>query len=261
MKLDSFSPMRRGILVLPLLFLLTERADGEAGQNGLFARFDLAESCAGWLAGFADYPAGQELFYELTAECANGETNLNRGIFLSGANHSDDLFMFIKHPVGGLTPSCLYQLEARVVILSKAPTGCIGAGGDPGASVYVKFGASTEEPAPVLQTNGWLRMNVDKGNQSLGGTNAEVIGDIATGITNCFNTQYVLKELETPSPFITQSDSNGTLWIFAGTDSGFEGRTSLFFTQLEVHLRPASSDSVEHSTNHGDVLDCDVIQQ
>jgi hypothetical protein len=248
----------RAIDVAFFVFAFANWAAADPGRNGLSACFDLTGSCADWQAGFADYPAGQESYYELTAQCADDATNLNPGYFLSGANHSDDLFMFIKHPICGLKPADTYVLEASVTFLSEAPTGCIGVGGDPGASVYVKFGACAVEPAPALQPDGMLRMNVDKGNQSLGGTNAVVLGNIATGSTNCFNEQYELKKLQTPVPLIASSDENGALWIFVGTDSGFEGRTSLFYTRVSVHLHRAHGEAeTETPTNKHDSDGCD----
>jgi hypothetical protein len=243
-----------------VFFLFANWAAAERGRNNLSACFDLTDSCADWQAGFADYPAGQESYYELTAQCGDDSTNLNPGYFLSGANHSDDLFMFIKRPICGLKPADTYVVEASVWFLSKAPAGCIGGGGDPGAGVYVKFGASAVEPAPALQPDGMLRMNVDKGNQSLGGANAAVIGDITTSSTNCFNEQYELKELRTSAPLITPSDENGTLWIFVGTDSGFEGRTSLYYTRVSVHLHRAKAKAeaeTETSTNNHHRSNCE----
>ena len=144
--------------------------------------------------------------------------------------------MFIKHPIHGLEPRTTYRVKARVRFLSSAPTGCVGIGGDPGANVYVKFGVSPEEPSPVIGADGMVRMNVDIGNQSNSGANTVVIGNIATSITNCHNQEYEAKSLKTPAPLLTQSDANGTLWIFVGTDSGFEGRTSLIYTKVRVHL-------------------------
>jgi len=254
----------RTIEITLVIFLVALRAIAEPGRNNSTACFDLTDACEEWQPGFADYPAGQEMFYELTAQCASDPTNLNRGFFLSGANHSDDLFMFIKHPVCGLKPSGAYEVEAWVRILSKAPTGCIGVGGDPGAGVYVKFGASAIEPAPVLQPDGRLRMNVDIGQQSNSGSNAVVIGDIATGITDCFNEEYEAKELQTAASLAAQADENGTLWIFAGTDSGFEGRTSLFFTRVHVHMhhtpteknQTKKKDKPENSTHDGSGNGC-----
>jgi hypothetical protein len=133
-------------------------------------------------------------------------------------------------------------------------------GGDPGASVYVKFGASADEPVPVLQPDGKLRMNVDIGQQSNSGTNAVVIGNIATTNTDCFNTQYELKELQTPAPLAAQSDANGTLWIFTGADSGFEGRTALFFTRVNIRIlpAPAAGEEDDDSNNHDDSAGCDL---
>ena len=242
----------RAIDLVLLLCLFANEVVAGTGRNNLSVCFDLANACDDWQAGFADYPAGQESFFELAAQCADSSTNANRGVFLSGANHSDDLFMFIKHPVSGLKPAKNYFVEASIEILSKAPTNCIGVGGDPGMSVYVKFGASTVEPVPVIQTNGYVRMNVDIGSQSNSGSNAVVIGNIATTSTNCFNEHYELKRLQSPAPLAAQSDADGTLWIFAGADSGFEGRTSLFFTQANIRIRPAHADEDENSNNDND---------
>ena len=198
--------------------------------------FDLRRPCARWEAGFADYLADQESLYELAWAYANGCTNLNQGLFISGNNHSDDLFMFIKHPICNLEPCTIYEVEAWVELWSKAPTGCIGVGGDPGESVYVKFGAASGEPSPVIEDDGMVRMNVDIGQQAIDGADALVIGNIATSLTDCHNEQYELKELETAAPLIARSDPRGTLWIFVGTDSGFEGKTSVIYTQVRVWI-------------------------
>src|SRR5437016_10281996 len=158
---------------------------GKPHHHGDFLNFDfdLRDPCAEWQAGFADYRADQESFYELAWTWANECTNVNRGLFISGNNHSDDLFMFIKHPICSLEPSTIYEVEAWVELWSKAPTGCIGAGGDPGENVYVKFGAVSEEPSTGIEDDGTVRMNVDIGRQSISGADALVIGNIATSIT------------------------------------------------------------------------------
>jgi subtilisin family serine protease len=240
----AIAPLLPPLITVAPSLLLAQQAQpmvSAPGGNGLFARFDLRHSCAGWQAGFADYPAGQESFYQLAWECAGQSTDLPQGLFISGNNHSDDLFMFIKHRIAGFKPLTTYQVEASVEFLSKAPTGCLGAGGDPGADVYMKFGASAEEPAPVVQPDGMARMNVDIGHQSHAGSNAVVIGNIATSITDCHNERYELKELATPRPLSVRSDRSGALWIFVGTDSGFEGRTSLIYTQVRVRFHHAEA--------------------
>jgi len=64
-----------------------------------------------------------------------------------------------------------------------------------------------------------------------------VIGNIATSITDCHSEEYEVKELKTPTPLIIETDKTGTLWIFVGTDSGFEGKTSLIYTEVCVRIQ------------------------
>ncbi|MEW6306089.1 MAG: hypothetical protein AB1705_21640 [Verrucomicrobiota bacterium] len=228
----------RLLSLLAALLFVSPGADGHPRRDGLVANFNLRRSSCAWQAGFADYPAGQERFYELAWQGSHHRQML-RGLFLSGSNHSDDLFMYIKRPLGGLKPLTRYEVGGAVQFLSKAPTGCVGIGGDPGASVFVKFGASTHEPCGVIE-DGMVRLNVDIGHQSNDGANALVIGDIATSSTNCHNECYELKELETTTPLLVRTDECGALWIFVGTDSGFEGKTSVIYTRVHVRVRPES---------------------
>jgi hypothetical protein len=228
--------LRQIVLCLLIAFPPATRVMGESHHHGLDAIFDLRRSCCGWEVGFADYREGEASFYELAWACADECSDLNRGLSISGSNHSDDLFMFIKRPICGLKPCTTYQVEADIEFLSRAPTGCVGIGGDPGESVYVKFGASPEEPSTVIE-DGMARMNVDIGYQANGGTNAIVIGNIATSITDCHNEQYEAKRLATPAPLVVQTDTTGTLWIFVGTDSAFEGITSLIYTEVCIRIQ------------------------
>ena len=73
-------------------------------------------------------------------------------------------------------------------------------------------------------------MNVDKGNQGSGGTDAQVLGDFAN-LEDCESSDftYQLKELsnlELPE-FEVTTDVNGDAWLILGTDSGFEGTTTV----------------------------------
>jgi hypothetical protein len=44
------------------------------------------------------------------------------------------------------------------------------------------------------------------------------------------------KELSGGRAIETTADGEGTLWLFAGTDSGFEGTTSIYFTRIRALL-------------------------
>lgn len=200
------------------------------------ASFDFSQSQDGWEADFTDLPAvlGDSAFYELKFAYTNLPANLGtrKSIMLSGNNHSDDLFMFIKKKINGLIPNTSYNLVFEVELASNAPKGSVGAGGSPGESVYLKAGASEIEPKKVIENNQYV-LNVDKGNQSNAGPNAVVLGNIAT----TSSTEYALisrSNASSAQPFIAQSNSAGELWIIVGTDSGFEGITTLYYTKVNI---------------------------
>src|SRR6266576_2620182 len=122
-------------------------------EPGQLFQFDFANGAQGWSAGFSDYPAGQEAFFE---------------------------------------------------------------------------------PQPVLQSNGQFLMNIDKGNQSLGGKDAIVIGTIENSSTDCVHLVYETKRLDSVAPFTVRTAATGSLWLLVGTDSGFEGTTSLYYRQFRA---------------------------
>lgn len=200
--------------------------------------FDFNQSQAGWDADFTDLPAtdSDSTFYELRAEYTNLPSNLGgaKSIMLSGNNHSDDLFMFIKKKITGLNPNTSYTVVFEVELASNAPVGSVGIGGSPGGSVYLKAGASAIEPKKLIETDRYV-LNVDKGNQSASGSNAIVLGNIAAPTTNG---EYILinrsNATTTGQPLIAQSNSAGELWLFVGTDSGFEGITTVYYTKINV---------------------------
>ena len=142
--------------------------------------FEFRRGEQGFVADFADYPPDNEEIYELTSDYRQLPDPLEStsALYLSGVNRSDDLFMFFKGQVGGLVPGARHEVSVSAEIATDTPAGCIGVGGAPGESVWIKAGASEVEPLPVLQGS-YLRMNIDVGNQSRGGEHAVVLGDMA----------------------------------------------------------------------------------
>ena len=158
---------------------------------------------------------------------------------MQGHNRSDDLFMFLKREVDGLEPGATYQATFQLILASNVPEGLSGIGGSPGESVYVKVGATTEEPIVEEDpTDGWLRMNIDKGNQATEGDDMINIGDMANpNLTP--DTAGSFERMEQNSAgreFEVTADEDGTLWLIAGTDSGFEGLTNLYYDSITVVL-------------------------
>lgn len=206
---------------------LTVRADFSTGQHG-------------WAAGFADYPVGNDEIFMFESDYRNLPAPLDtsqRALFISGVNRSDDLWMYWKGQIIGFAPNTHYRARFDVEFATNVPSGCIGVGGSPGESVWVKAGATAIEPESVV-VSGWYRMNIDKGNQSTSGQNGVVLGDVANSQTCGQQPQWELKQVTSMETIEVTADADGRVWLFVGTDSGFESGTEIYYTWVEVTFEP-----------------------
>jgi len=227
-----------------------------ATQTAVFAQiieldYNFRGGTLGWTADFADYPPNTNAdnsLYELDARLRFMPRKLTRvprrGFYLRGHNRSGDLFMFLKRRLttaDGIVAGQTYRIEYVITLASNAPSRCVGIGGAPGESVFLKVGASSIEPLAVLQPNGYLRMNVDKGNQAQSGTAASVAGNIANGIP-CEQAlpsyPFALIQRSHQHTSNVTANEGGELWLLVGTDSGFEGLTKLYYQSIRVKLIP-----------------------
>lgn len=217
--------------------------DDSPGSGAVVYEFDFSSGAEGWTEGFADYPVGEENYFELSFYPAPLPPYLGstaHGLYIYGNNHSGDLFMYIKRRLGNLKPDTVYSIVYRIEIASDSPAGSFGEGGSPGSGVYVHAGATIVEPEsiiirdPDLQDN-YYRMNIDKGNHGFGGKDAMVLGNI--GITGQNpDTPYKLKILENSTPFQITTDASGTIWALIGTDSVFMGTTGIYYSSVKITL-------------------------
>lgn len=192
-----------------------------------------------WTALFADYSEGMNINAEAQWTTLPAPLSAREGWKLAGSNASDDLAMFLTAPVGELMPDTDYSVELEMEFATNAPQDCFGIGGAPGESVFVKLGASGIEPM-VIENDGFFELNIDKGIQSNDGQDAVVAGDMANFQQNCpEDTEWQLKTVSTEGmEFTTRTDADGTLWVYGGTDSGFEGRTTIYVTKFTARLTP-----------------------
>lgn len=235
--------LKQSLLILPLLGLLSgcgsDNDDIKDDPNTKMLYIDFNASVAGWKPGFADYPVGQETFYKLASGQETLPTalgNNRKGYKLSGSNHSDDLYMFITKKIDGLEPNTRYDFRFKLTFGTNAQKNCMGVGGAPGESVWIKVGAGKTEPKSLNDGAGNLLMNIDKGQQSTGGTDAIVLGNFANE-RECgnANTGYMKKTLTSEKgAFSSITDNTGNVWLLLSTDSGFEATTTIYFMELEV---------------------------
>ena len=205
--------------------------------------FRFCADSGGWVGAFADLPAAElegELFalsFRRARVPHAPSAGRLLGLGLSGHNRSDDLFMYVKRQITGLAPNAAYEIDLRFTLYTNAGQGCVGIGGAPGEAVYVKAGAVPFEPDAVEDGFGDLRMNLDKGNQAQGGDDAAALGDLAAAGADCEGTVYVPKRFTTgPEPLVAETDRDGNLWVLIGTDSGFEGRTTVYITHIRLFV-------------------------
>lgn len=208
--------------------------------RGRVISIDFARGAQGWIGDFADYPAADEALYELEAGMAplpDGLRGGATGLRLRGTNRSDDLFLFARGPVDGLVPGARYEVRIDLVLASNSPAGAVGVGGAPGEGVAVKAGATGTEPVTLVDRDGFVLLAADKGNQSVGGADATVLGDLAVK-TPIDAPRFLLKRFAWRKlpPLVIDADANGRAWIFAGMDSGFEGPTTVYLVRARARF-------------------------
>ncbi len=220
-----------------LLAGCSKSADSPAPSASVGQEFNFETGLEGWQVDFSEYPVGQETFYELGSRSAKlpASTGSTSGaIFVTGNNHSDDLFMFLKRQFTGLKPGATYVATISLRLASQDAAQSVGIGGSPGASVFVKVGASPTEPAKMAQA-GQYHFNLDKGNQASDGRDGRTVGDI--GISGAGNRYQLIGRSNATKPLTVKTDASGAVWVFVGTDSGFEGSTAVYYDWVNVELK------------------------
>lgn len=230
--------MKRSIYLLLPLFLAGCNSDNESENHTpveVVIDAEFSEGTSAWRHGFSDYPVADEEIYQLEGGVKAIPNSDSQGYMLAGMNRSDDLFMYIKRPVLGLVANTRYQVTAKIDLWSEVGDQCFGIGGSPGSAVYVKFGAVDKEPK---QDDYY--MNIDLGHQSNGGADAKVMDNIIVHGLDCHGGTFGEKvvELTQESKFEVTSSENGEIWLFLGTDSGFEGYTQVYYESINVTLSP-----------------------
>lgn len=209
--------------------------------------FDFNKGDEGFTAGFADLPVdyNEEIYgldsgmKDLPEELGDGQ-----GYYVTGMNRSDDLFIFLSKELStgdGVLTNQAYDISFEIEFGSNAFANSFGIGGSPAESVYVKAGASSIRPEVIEGKEGdtaMFQMNIDKGQQSEGGTDAQVIGNVAKQ-DGSEDESFAIVSLSSDSVDLSvESDTDGRIWLIVGIDSGFEGTTELYFTKISVKLTP-----------------------
>lgn len=205
-------------------------------ENELRFEYGFDKDNEGWNGDFADLPVNfEESIYELKhgRELLPTEGNKSDyGLLLAGMNRSDDLFMFLSKKIEGFEPNASYEAELRFGMYTSEAGGMMGVGGSPAESVFVKAGMTSVEPVKIEEDKGgaetYYRMNIDKGVQSSDGADAKIVGNVAkpdTAPEGFARVDFVYNAT-------VKANAKGEIFLLIGTDSGYEGRTTLYFDDI-----------------------------
>ena len=151
------------------------------------------------------------------------------GLYISSINRSDDVFMGYVKEISGLVANTKHTFQISFKLATDVEEGFFGVGGAPGESVYVKAGVVMEFPIVGTALDGHERiLNIDKGNQSQGGKDLVVVGDMAKPRDAADG--FVFKNMSVER--IATTNAEGQIFIIIGTDSGFEGFTEYYLDDI-----------------------------
>ena len=179
-------------------------------------------------------------FYEYSYEITDAPIeNMGNAIKFEGSNHSDDMFMGFYKKVDGLKANETYIYKLSFDIGTNVPKGMGGIGGSPGSSVYVKAGITDQAPIAEIDDSNHIRLsNLDKNNQSQSGKDLKVVSDMEKA-SDDYSENYEYKTIV--RHFIATTNDNGEAYIIIGTDSGFEGFTTVYYDNIKLSLKEATA--------------------
>lgn len=228
----------RAVLSLSVLVLALNGCGGGEPQAQTVAVAFAAEAAA-WAVGSSDYGDDTAPTAVTATVVAQPAPLSGSALQLAGDNRSDDLFAFVSRPVRGLVPGVRYQATWLLTVVAEVPQGCFGVGGSPGEGVTVKAGVAERAPQRVRVVDEW-RFSQDKGDQTQGGPEAALLGNLASSGTDCVAAPAEHKTMRARQPQAVLADAQGRLWLWVGWDSGYEASSSLKLVTAEVHLTPVS---------------------
>ena len=200
-------------------------------------RYEFGQSVDGWQGFFSDYPVGSESFYELEFAHSYLPAPLNtslRALKISGNNHSDDLLSLIVRKFENLKPNTVYSVSFDIELASNVTGNSPGVGGSPDLELGV--GGLSILPKSNIHNSDYYRPNFTSLLQSR--QSNEVLQSVGRiGVSSNHPAPFTLINRNNLSdPISLKTNSNGELWIMIGTDSGFEGITTLYYKSIKIRM-------------------------
>ncbi|MBD2705489.1 hypothetical protein IC229_33065 [Spirosoma sp. BT702] len=219
---------------MPFIYACQDQKVPDPEVNKMSTSTDFQSNIEDWSADFTDYGVAQENSMEFKSDRQNLPDPLDKNrkaLMVSGQNRSASMFMFIKKKISGLQPNTEYKLLFEVELASKYPVNSVGIGASPSLGVILKAGASSTEPVKV-KNGDYYNLNLDKGDIISEGKDLITLGHV--GIDNESDQYALIQRNNKEKIFTAKTNDSGELWLIVGTDSGFEGLTTLYYTNVKV---------------------------
>jgi hypothetical protein len=195
--------------------------------------YDFNVSRYDWSGDYADYKikdSSQVRFQFDRKKVPEAMGSDRQSVFLSGDNLGENLFLFIKKKITGLTPNTDYTIAFDVELICE-----VGQLSDD--SIWLKAGATMMEPKKTLQGE-FMRMDIDKGPSSSNGQDMIIIGTIDTSANNTDWQEYGLIQSGISSSqglYVTaKTNASGDVWLILGIESQHEGTISAYITKAII---------------------------
>ena len=155
------------------------------------------------------------------------------GLRSQSYNRKDSLFTFFKKKVTGFIPGRDYNVVFDIDLGTSYFEKSVDSLGSPAAAVYVKAGASPNEPVKTL-VNGNYKFNLDKGKLSQDGTEMVVLGNVSNGTES---QRYVRVRRSNGNKAVkVRPNANGEIWLCVGTESNYKGVSILYFDKIKTTI-------------------------
>ena len=216
-------------------FLSCQDGDKMVATTTVDSKFETG--IEGWSAGFSEYSTETDTatlqMRFAWAKLRSPLDTTTSGLRMQSNNRIDDMFMFVKKKISGFSAGKQYSVSFDIDFATQYAENSVGAGGSPGGSVYVKAGATAEEPLDTIE-NDFHTFNLDKGSQSEGGKDMIVLGNASNGQDK--NGYAMVKRGNGGEPITATANDKGEIWLCIGTDSGYEGLSIFYYDRIVVKI-------------------------
>ena len=239
--------MRKKYLLITMVYLTTALLAGCANSRNnnndspevtlpATYSFDFEKSDEDFEAIFSDYHDDGNNYetYEMKSDYTDIPIKdiSSKGLYIASMNRSDDMFMGYMKEITGLPKEQSFTFDISFKLATDVEAGGFGIGGSPGAAVYIKSGIASEKPEIQMDDNGVFRFtNLDTGSQASGGKDLQEIGNMDKPEENWVE-GFMFKDFSTSVEVTT--NSNGSVYLVIGSDSGFEGLTEYYIDDVSV---------------------------